>query len=215
VYRRLRELEKVGLIRSERALTFNKKIYLAERKTFFVGREDTFEYLPFISRPRVAQIAHDLKVTDVRIALERVFPGSRWTPESVLKRQAPAPHPLFDFVPIGDGRMDDYDSGDITVEVECSDKSEARVRKTMIGWMGRKDCELVLYVASTEAIYKRLNRILKELIHHDRAGDIIIALYEDVVTAKKNIPIMTTNGPLFLRPDPKESKGVPTDANRN
>lgn len=216
VYRRLGELRNTKLIRSENLFYYNKNIYLAERANFEIGRCDPFgEDLACLTRVRMNQLHHDLLTTDVRISLQRLFPVSLWTPESVLRRRASVTPSFLDRPPIGDGEMETEEFGRIMIEVECSNKAERRTRKIMGDWMSNRAVNFTLYVATEEEVYRKLSSVLKSMGDHPRCEYVGITRFNELRSATASIPIFTQDGSDEIKTQLNESKGIETYANES
>lgn len=206
-YRCLRKLVKWKMLRTERVLTHNKRIYMITRDAYGDGVTKDHGKLPYFHRPLVHQIEHDLKVTEVRIALTNLFKSS-WIPErhyAAFARNKPNWW-LANPVPVSDGSFWIGDE-EVYVEVECSNKSEERTRETMQRWIDYDASKMTLYVATKEHVYRKLCQVLASLSPGRRSHKVAIARHSDLMTLRETIPVMTYDGPRFL-PTEYEPKGA-------
>lgn len=201
VYRRLRECEKAGYLHSFQLLTSNKKVYVVSRNWHRHAQKEVWGHMPYFNRPRTYLIAHDIKVTEVRIKLERFIDNSIWVPEVVLRVDKNRDQRDYPYVNIGDGLVQTSCGANIMIEVECSNKSESRTLKIMKNWMAESSLNLVLYVATEDGVYRRLTKLLKRLKYVAHSSRVAVAHYNDVMSATESIKVLTVDGPRFIHSD--------------
>jgi hypothetical protein len=213
VYRRLGELEEAGVLRSERVLTYNRKIYLLTKDAYDSTNPEARVLVPFLKRPRLYQIEHDIRVTEVRIALQRLYPGTLWIPERTLQAQASQGGGWLEGEPrpVGDGVLVSWKGERIAVEVECSLKGEKRLQGIIKGWIRHQEVAFVLYVVSNAAIQKAVRRVLQSLSAQDGSDSVGFVLIDELVQAKDLLAVQTIQGPITLELNP--SKEEATHAN--
>lgn len=213
VYRRLGELERCGLLKSERLLTRNQKLYIVTREYHGDGHTKEYGYLPYFGKPRVHQIEHDLKVTNVRLVLQSLYPTWCWTPErAILAERDNLPTHEVSPQPVSDGMLEGWSGEVIYIEVENSNKSEVRTRKTMQRWMDDRKASLVLYVATKEEVYRQLIRVLRSLSVHGDHDPVGIIRYDDLIKAMPPVFFETYRGRRFLKTEQELNEGVETNA---
>ena len=208
VYRRLRECEKAGYLHSFQLLTSNRKVYVVSRNWHRHSQKEAWGHLPYFNRPRTYLVAHDIKVTEVRIKLESFISGSHWIPEIALRADKGREDRNYPFINIGDGLLQTGSWANIMIEVECSNKSESRTINIMRNWIAETSLNLVLYVATEEGVCRRLTRLLKRLQYVEDSTRIAIVRFNDLMVATESIEVFTVDGTRFIHSDllPREKE---------
>lgn len=180
--RRIRELENVGLLKSELTPVFgNKKIL----RLSSVGHKVLREQIPALARHQrplpLATMFHDHFVTSLRLRLENLWDGN-WIPERHLKSTG------FPQIPDGVFR---FPSGiEIALELENSDKGRRRFNSLQMRWKNTKVI-LVLYVVTHDLLF---NRILTYLDTGPEVPNFGAVLWDDL---EKGIPRVKSKSGYF------------------
>jgi len=150
-YRRVKEMERAGLIYRESLFTFGRKSALRVTKTGEGVALNAGAYVtPQAKRIDQGTAEHDCIVAAVRMRLERFLTGV-WVPERWLKQEGRDPIP--------DGIFELHDGKKVRVEIENSFKGRSRVRHLLR--QHKNDCReftLLLYVATTQTLFDQLIR---------------------------------------------------------
>lgn len=153
-YRRVRELESVGLIQRVRIATWNsaQAIRLTRRGVAVVNEEPEFE-IPQRRQLDLATLGHDISVLETRMLLTQYW-EARWVPEAFLKASEDRRKPLPDgYLVFESGRR-------FAVEVENSLKGKSRYEELLKRWESGP-AALVLYVATENRLLSPLREYLK------------------------------------------------------
>jgi DNA-binding MarR family transcriptional regulator len=161
-YRRVSELEGAGYLKRVRAYPGcrDQVLILTPRGEVEAKTASLFE---IAYRPRInpLTLSHDMIVNRVRIRLAELWPGAPWTPEKVLRTQH-GRAPSADAA-IGDGLI--YRPGSekpCALEIENTLKSKDRYWRIWNHWTDSRSVGLVVYVATSEGLERRLLSYLKE-----------------------------------------------------
>lgn len=138
----------------------------------------------------LSTLHHDALVTSVRLRLEELL-ACKWIPETYFKQEGGKLIP--------DGMMRLGDGSPIVIEVENSQKNRRRFEKLLLDWgfySIRQDeaIALVLYIASTPAVFDVLHRRLQNAPPFMAYG---LMLWERLDAGETHF--WSTRGPLDLR----------------
>lgn len=102
-----------------------------------------------LSTVDLAQIEHDLLITDLRLIFELMLPRSRWTSERFLRFEQ------GDQVP--DGLLCYFDGHDrkyktVAIEVELNQKSKIRYKKKIQDYIKDDSIDMVIYFVTKESV---------------------------------------------------------------
>ena len=152
-YRRILKLKRYSLVESRTARLGGKVVYqVASRGVHELIRRDGWA-LPYLGRVDGRHFEHDLYLSDVRIALEKL--GVKpWLSERVLRKKGYAGHVPDALLKLGNRKC--------ALELELTQKRKDRYR-TMFKESLRHhlDLDLVWYLASTNSIEKAVHQQAK------------------------------------------------------
>ena len=151
--RRIKKLQESGYIRYG-AHPFDRKrnlIRISRLGKMIASSMSPIEF-PYCNAISKYTLAHAALVTSVRLRLEKIWDGV-WIPEMALKQ--------LDTVEVPDGVFLFKSGTRVAIEVENSIKGKSRFLKRLAAWR-EEDEEIVLYVATSEEIY----RYLKDYLQH-------------------------------------------------
>lgn len=162
---RLGQLQKAGLLATERVYTESKSLYLLTSKSYQYLKQYGSEP-PYAIPPKTVDFrsyVHDIKVTYCRIALERARSAFRWIPERQVRMKGVAINgeTLPDSV-IPDGIFLNSKGQRYVFELESSDRKIGRFESKASeyrSWISRGLIDHVLWVACDPHILKALRQV--------------------------------------------------------
>lgn len=185
-YRRIRELEKEGLIKREAVALFpGTKLIRLTRKGLDLAQSlspFSFHYLHSVN---LAQLEHDAILTSVRLRLGQLWDGL-WNPESHYRARAKE---IKDFV-VPDGVVQFFeDKQPYAIELENSIKANDRLKKRLIDWSKSRGIS-ILYIATSQ----RIENFLKSQIEkNSKEGPFLVVNWDELETGKPQA--WSTSGP--------------------
>jgi hypothetical protein len=153
--RRIRALELAGLLRKEKSHTLGQRhlLRLTHKGEIFLKESDPDQnWIQIPQRLNISTLDHDRLVTSVSLRLAELW-DMEWIPERALKRE--------EFREIPDG-LALFSSGErAAVEIERTLKSRSRLLRLFSRWK-EISVFVVLYVATSETVYKGLQSAFQE-----------------------------------------------------
>lgn len=161
--RRLRILEEMDLVRRIFGLADGSHGWVLTRKC-----ASRIGAIGVNGRLNRLTLDHDVTLSQVRLALESVVIGGKWTPEHVLRYEAWRGRSPYSGVPenIPDALYTIEVNGNfvaVAIELEMTVKSTARYRKSLKAYRHKGQLGLVWFLVPTVAAGKRIERIWQEL----------------------------------------------------
>jgi hypothetical protein len=148
-YRRIAELEQSGLVRREYVAGFGK-LRIIRATPVGVGYSGSFDEIPRNPRIDLATIYHDSLVTSVRLRIAELWDGW-WYPEALMKAEDDRQH-------IPDGVFHFPNRLRAAIELEHSQKERRRFHARLRHWREEPNLALALYVATSDQIYRFIQR---------------------------------------------------------
>ncbi|MEK6705769.1 MAG: hypothetical protein AABZ06_08270 [Bdellovibrionota bacterium] len=150
---RLLMLERAGYIKRKPESTLDgKRLIRITRTGLRAITERIVIPVSQVNKPDVRTLRHDTVVTSVRLRLSEIWTG-HWLPERVIKAE--------DFPQIPDGIFIFPSGKKVAIEVENTPKPRARFFEIMERWR-KVDVKLILYVATTQNIFRIIQRMLPD-----------------------------------------------------
>ena len=148
-YRRILKLKRYALVESRTARLGGKVVYqVASMGVQELSRCEGWA-LPYLGRVDGRHFEHDLRLTDVRIALHSLG-VERWLSERILRKKRYAGHVPDALLRLGNRKC--------SLELELTQKRKGRYRQMFKESLRHHpDLDLVWYLASTKAIEKAVH----------------------------------------------------------
>jgi DNA-binding Lrp family transcriptional regulator len=161
-YRRVKELEDAKYLRRVRAYQgCRDQVLVLTRRGVESAREVSRFEIAYRPRINAMTLAHDMIVNHVRIRFAELWPGSPWVPEKVLRAKHgrdPAPDAA-----IGDGLIEHPMNKSVcALEIENTLKAKERYWRIWNNWDRIESVGVVVYIATSEALERRLQAYLQE-----------------------------------------------------
>ena len=154
-YKRLRELEKEGFLKTDKEKIYQSAVYgISGKGVRLLMKFGRNQGLGESHDLGYSNYKHDLVVTDIRILFHELG-YTHWLSERVLSKRN-------DFRRIPDG-MIFYESRYIAIEYESSQKSKRRYKKIFLDYDFDNHLDKVLYITSTPELAQKL---LKEAAYY-------------------------------------------------
>jgi DNA-binding Lrp family transcriptional regulator len=199
VLRRLRILEKEGLIRRAGLLMTTENLWaIAPKGAKKMSLENFKCYW------NQASIDHDFKLIKLRMFLEELGIIKKWIAEHVIRSMIYKKYSLRDAKNklIPDGIIEtkiDNSSQSMAIELELNLKSQSRYKKILGQYQWNKDLLGVWYIVPTLAILNKLNDYWNRTASSYTEGKIYFSLLDDLLTFKGESLLYSTNEKFRLK----------------
>jgi DNA-binding Lrp family transcriptional regulator len=199
VLRRLRILEKEGLIRRAGLLMTTENIWaIAPKGAKKMSLENFKCYW------NQASIDHDFKLIKLRMFLEELGIIKKWIAEHVIRSMIYKKYSLRDAKNklIPDGIFEtkiDNSSQSLAIELELNLKSQSRYKKILGQYQWNKDLLGVWYIVPTLAILNKLKDYWNRTMSSYTEGKIYFSLLDDLLTFKGESLLYSTNEKFLLK----------------
>lgn len=182
VLRRLRALEKAKWIYRVKALESGELVWILSRD----GENKIGLEIPMI-KPNRNGVAHDVLLTEFRMALESVGLGQNFIPEWVVRRQTynPGRRRSDDGTLVPDGifvaNLWNKNLSTVAIELEIHAKNISRYEKIFSKYMGQSKLDLVWYFVKTKSFGESLFAKWKEVQkrRYNRDENLIFTIISD------------------------------------
>jgi hypothetical protein len=199
VLRRLRILEKEGLIRRAGLLMTTENLWAIAPKG---AKQMSLEN--FKCYWNQASIDHDFKLIKLRMFLEELGIIKKWIAEHVIRSMIYKKYSLRDaknkLIPDGifESKIDNS-SHSMAIELEMNLKSQSRYKKILGQYQWNKDLLGVWYIVPTLAILNKLNDYWNRTTSSYTEGKIYFSLLDDLLTFKGESLLYSTNEKFLLK----------------
>ena len=199
VLRRLRILEKEGLIRRAGLLMTTENLWAIAPKGAKKMSLENFKC--FWNQ---ASIDHDFKLIKLRMFLEELGIIKKWIAEHVIRSMIYKKYSLRDAKNklIPDGIFEtkiDNSSYSMAIELELNLKSQSRYKKILGQYQWNKDLLGVWYIVPTLAILNKLKDYWIRTMSSYTEGKIYFSLLDDLLTFKGESLLYSTNEKFLLK----------------
>lgn len=199
VLRRLRILEKEGLIRRAGLLMTTENLWAIAPKG---AKKMSIEN--FKCYWNQASIDHDFKLIKLRMFLEELGIIKKWIAEHVIRSMIYKKYSLRDAKNklIPDGIFEtkiDNSCHSMAIELELNLKSQSRYKKILGQYQWNKDLLGVWYIVPNLAILNKLKDYWKGTVSSYTEGKIYFSLLDDLLTFKGESILYSTNEKYQLR----------------
>ncbi len=199
VLRRLRILEKEGLIRRAGLLMTTENLWaIAPKGAKKMSLENFKCYW------NQASIDHDFKLIKLRMFLEELGIIKKWIAEHVIRSMIYKKYSLRDaknkLIPDGifESKIDNS-SHSMAIELEMNLKSQSRYKKILGQYQWNKDLLGVWYIVPSQAILNKLKDYWNRTTSSYTEGKIYFSLLDDLLTFKGESLLYSTNEKFLLK----------------
>jgi hypothetical protein len=199
VLRRLRILEKEGLIRRAGLLMTTENLWAIAPKG---AKQMSLEN--FKCYWNQASIDHDFKLIKLRMFLEELGIIKKWIAEHVIRSMIYKKYSLRDaknkLIPDGifESKIDNS-SQSMAIELEMNLKSQSRYKKILGQYQWNKDLLGVWYIVPSQAILNKLKDYWNRTTSSYTEGKIYFSLLDDLLTFKGESLLYSTNEKFLLK----------------